>query len=117
MAKDTKTLGERIFYVCNPNPVCDRDLIQCAGGLLGKNGYIFPVPQGIIRVAAFLIDAIPAFRNAIPSLTRDRVREIWPNRWVVAGDRFKEAFHFSCSSGLTKSLQDALQWYQINGYL
>ncbi|PWU09725.1 MAG: hypothetical protein C5B47_03030 [Verrucomicrobia bacterium] len=117
LAKDTKTLGERIFYVCNPEPVCDRDLIQCAGVLLGKNGYIFPVPQEIIRVAAFLIDAIPAFRNAVPSLTRDRVREIWPNRWVVAGDRFEEAFHFYCSSGLAESLQDALQWYQINGYL
>lgn len=109
---DTKALRRRVFYVCHPESITDRDLIQCAGNLLGKKGCILPLPQAIIRAAAWVVDAIPALRYAVPNLTRDRVQEIWPDAWVIHGNRFEEIFHFRCTIGLKEALGDALKYYR-----
>lgn len=112
IGENTQTLQQRILYVCYPESITDRDLIECAGKLLGVKGWIFPLPQRLVQAAAFFLDAIPTLRNKIPSLTRDRVREIFPDRWVVNGSQFEKTFHFHCETGLEASLAEALAWYR-----
>ncbi len=117
LENDTKFLQCRIFYISHPESISDRELIECSGKLLGKKGLVLPLPHNIVQAVAFFVDAFPALRNAVPSLTRDRVREIWPNCWIVHGDRFEKMFHFHCKVGLEESLSDALKWYRKIGAL
>lgn len=112
---DTVSLQRRIYYVCHPKSVSDRDLIECVAGLLGKKGWIFPVPHSCVRAASHFVDAVPFLRNVVPSLTRDRVHEIFFNRWVIEGGRFEETFCFYCATGFVDSLSDTLWWYRKLG--
>lgn len=109
---ETHTSTQQIYYVSHPQPISDCQLIECAGDLLGKKGRIVPLPHGFVRAAALLVDILPNMRRKIPSLTRDRVREIWPNHWVVDGSCFEKAFDCRCQIGLEASLSDALKWYR-----
>ncbi len=111
--RDTTALRRRIFYVCHPESFTDRELIECAGRLLGKKGWVLPLPQICVRTAALLIDALPSLRHMVPSLTRDRVREIFPDYWVISGRRFKETFDFHCKTRLADALSDTWKWYQL----
>jgi hypothetical protein len=71
----------------------------------------------IIQLASLVIDAIPAWRVAIPSLGRDRVREILPDRWACDSTPFSE--HFGCNPSsegtLEKTLRSTAEWLKKQG--
>jgi nucleoside-diphosphate-sugar epimerase len=59
-----------------------------------------------------VVDAVPALRNATPSLTRDRAREIWKDRWVVDAARFEKDSGWQATRTLEDALAEACAYYR-----
>ena len=85
-----------------------RDGLQC-------EGHDLPVPQALVRILSRVVDASPALRAQTPSLTRDRAREIWPDRWVVDGSKFEQLTGWRAKTGLADALRTAHNYYVEEG--
>ncbi len=103
------------FYIAASDAVSDVDLIASAARATGSRGVTLRLPLLFIRALAALMDAVPAWRNAVPSLTRDRAREIWPDRWVVDSSAFRAATGWNDRIGLEEALKSACEHYSSTG--
>ncbi len=114
-ASDTRS--DRIFYAAAPNPISDREFLGAAIDLMQVPGITIPLPHGLLRLAARLVDAVPALREATPSLTRDRVKEIFPNRWVVDAVEFRTLAGEQSYRSLRETMQATFEWYCQTGQI
>lgn len=101
-------------YVAHPKTVSDRDLIASS---TEKPGFILPIPHALLKPVARVVDAIPALRQAIPSLSGDRVLEVWPDRWVVDGSKFSALTGLHPRRGLRETMQATRAYYLREGLL
>lgn len=106
--------SKRYFVACG-EVITDEQLLTTAAKAADKKGFLVKVPQPVLKWVAKAVDAVPAWRAAIPSLSGDRAKEIWPERWVVSSQRFSDEFSWSSDEGLLKALQEAYAWYVKNG--
>jgi nucleoside-diphosphate-sugar epimerase len=102
---------------CSPEPITDIELIETAAQVMGRRGKTIAVPHFVIRGASAFIDAIPPLRAANPSLTRDRVRDIFADRWVVDGSEFRARFAPGPFATLHDTLAETAAWYAGAGLL
>lgn len=109
--------GVRTYFVTSGKPFSDRDLVTGAARALNRKGWLLPVPQGVLRLVSRLVDSVPAWADAIPSLTADRANEIWPDRWVVSSDAFQQDFHWKPVAELLSVLTETGTWYRETGQL
>lgn len=100
------------FYVASEHTITGTELIETAGKAMGKSGMTLAVPIPLLKVASHVVDAVPFFRELVPTLTKDRAKDIWPDRWVVSAAAFGQAFNWRAENSLEASLKDALQWYR-----
>lgn len=109
--------GERHgpLYLGAEETITDTDLIATAAEVIGSRGVLLPLPQMLIRMASFAVDAVPAWRAAAPSLGIDRVREILPDRWVCDSTPFRRAFGWNQDVGLRETLADTAAWLRAQG--
>jgi len=112
-----RTFRHRHFFVAAPEPVSIRDLLSLAAEVSGRRGVIVPVPKSVVKVASIVIESVPRFRNALPNLSKDRVRELWPDRWVSATTNFETAFAWRARENLRSTLQSTYDWYLRTGQL
>jgi nucleoside-diphosphate-sugar epimerase len=117
LAADWSGLAGRVFYVCGREAVTDIELIRATVRLHGGQGVTVGLPHGVLWLASNIADRFAALRNAVPSLTRDRVREIFPNRWVIDGAPFEEAVGWMAAAGLEETLRATGEWYRKEGTL
>ena len=103
------------FYLGSEQLITDNELIATAAKVIGAKGLTLSVPQIAIRLASLVIDAVPAWRAAAPSLGRDRVREIFPSRWVCDGTPFADQFGWRASKGLRQTLSETAGWLKDQG--
>jgi nucleoside-diphosphate-sugar epimerase len=103
--------------VCAPDEITDGQLIRAAAETLGRAGRTLPLPHGVIRGVSAVVDAVPAFRAAAPSLTRDRVREMFADRWVMDGAVFRETLAAGPFASLEETLRETRDWYVRAGML
>jgi nucleoside-diphosphate-sugar epimerase len=101
-----------IAHVTSPGTITDAELMLTAGQVSGKQGRLLPVPQFLLKPVAFASKFIPAIGEKVPSLTADRAREIWPNRWVIDPDPFHEATGWRGQATLEDTLARTLAWFQ-----
>lgn len=99
------------FYIGTSTPVSDLELIASAARLVGGRGLTIRVPEPLMRGVAAIVDAVPALREAVPSLGRDRVREIWPSRWIVDSLAFRSATGWAARDSLQDALAAACSFY------
>lgn len=99
-------------YLAAPDTLTDRDLIAAAATCRQARGWTLPVPQPAMRLLALLVDTLPPLRKKIPSLTRDRARELWPDRWVCEGTRFSQITGWHPRRTLRKTLQATHDHFQ-----
>ena len=104
-------------YVASTRPMSDWQLIASAAAACNARGMTLPVPQLLVRMLSRVVDASPTLRAQTPSLTRDRAREIWPDRWVVDGSRFEQLTGWRAKTGLGDALQAAHDYYVREGKL
>ena len=95
----------------------DWELIAAAAAACHTKGVTVPVPHLVVRILSALVDTIPSLRAKAPSLTRDRAREIWPDRWVVDGSKFARLTGWRASTNLSEALQATQSYYVREGKL
>lgn len=105
------------YYLASNEPVSDIELIAAAARAAGGHGITLRIPLPLVRAMAAAVDAIPAWREAMPSLTRDRAREIWPDRWVVDSARFQAACGWSPRITLAEAVSSAHGHLRATGRL
>ncbi|MFZ4778627.1 MAG: NAD-dependent epimerase/dehydratase family protein [Terrimicrobiaceae bacterium] len=105
------------FYIGSGTPVSDYELLASAAKAVAGNGITVAVPTPVVRFMAALVDAIPALREAAPSLTKDRAREIWHDRWVVDSSAFRSVSGWKPTGSLDQALLAACRHFQAMGSL
>ncbi len=104
-----------VAHVTSPGTITDADLLLTAGKVSGRRGKLVPVPQILLKPVAFASKFIPAIGAKVPSLTPDRAREIWPNRWVIDPDPFHQATGWRGRATLDDTLARTLAWFRREG--
>lgn len=102
---------------CGPAPITDLELIDTAGQVLGRRGRSLPIPHPLVRGLSALVDAVPSLRANTPSLTRDRAKEIFADRWVIDGAEFRRLFAPGPFASLRDTLAETAAWYARAGLL
>lgn len=105
------------LYVASTETITDRQLIAGAAAARRKRGTTLPIPLAAVRLLSAVVDAVPALRAQTPSLTCDRAREIWPDRWVVDGQKFSQHTGWQARRGLQETLQSTHDHYVREGLL
>ena len=116
-AASDPAVGERHgpFYLGSEGTITDSELIATAASVIGAKGFTIPVPQAAIRLASLAVNAVPAWRDAAPSLGIDRVREMLPDRWVCDAAPFREAFGWTQRESLGETLAETAGWLKARG--
>jgi len=104
-------------YVASHQWITDRDLIAAAAQAVGGRGVTLPIPQPAVRLLSLVVDALPPLRQSLPSLTRDRAREIWHRRWVVDAARFSRLSGWRPRTTLLEAMRSARDFYVSEGKL
>jgi nucleoside-diphosphate-sugar epimerase len=105
------------FYISSDQTISDFDLIDTAAQAVGGRGVTLPVPLSLVKMASLLVDSIPTLRKLTPSLTRDRAKEIWPDRWVVDSNAFRTATGWRSRHNLSHALHSACEFFSKEGLL
>ncbi len=103
-------------YIAADRTITDWELIGTAARAAGGRGVTLPIPIAVVKAMSLLVDSIPALRHSAPSLTRDRAKEIWPNRWVVDSGAFRRATGWKSRQDLGEALQGAFEHYVREGH-
>jgi nucleoside-diphosphate-sugar epimerase len=101
-----------LAHVTSPGTITDADLMLTAGKVSGRQGKLVAIPQIFLKPVAFASTFIPAIGKSVPSLTADRAREIWPNRWVIDPNPFHVATGWRGQATLEDTLARTLAWLQ-----
>lgn len=110
-------LPQESYYLSAPQTLTDKELISTAAACRHVQGWTIPIPQPAMRLLALLVDVLPALRRQLPSLTRDRAKEIWPSRWVCDGTRFSHLTGWHPQRKLRKTLEATHAYFQCEGLL
>jgi nucleoside-diphosphate-sugar epimerase len=105
------------FYISSEQTITDFELIRTAALATNGRGVTLPLPQVIIKCFSLIVDAIPKLRESTPSLTRDRARDIWADRWVVDSALFCRTTGWKSTLDLRHSLESAHDFYVRTGML
>jgi len=105
------------FYVASATTITDLELLATAASYRTNSGVTLPVPETLVRLISTLVDTVPALRKRTPSLTRDRAREIWPDRWVMDSSAFRQATGWQARKNLAEALKAAHDFYVSEGSL
>lgn len=104
-------------YIAADRSISDFELIETAARAARAKGVTLPIPIAVVKAMSFLVDSIPSLRRSAPSLTRDRAKEIWPDRWVVDATAFRQATGWASKYDLSHALQSAHDYYTREGAL
>lgn len=105
------------LYISAARTITDSELIKTAAQSVGGRGITMPVPQVLVKFLSLIVDAVPSLRASTPSLTRDRARDIWPDRWVVDSTAFRKATGWTCRLELPHAIESARDSYARQGAL
>jgi len=106
-----------VYFVAHESPITDEMLLRGSAKAADITASLVKVPQVVLKGVSKAIDQIPALRQAVPSLSGDRAREIWPERWVVSSEKFSKQFSWSAKRSLDEVLKDTYDWYLKEGAL
>ena len=91
-------------------------MIDTAARAAGGKGVTLPIPIAVVKAMSLLVDSIPSLRRSAPSLTRDRAKEIWADRWVVDSTAFRRATGWQSRQDLAEALNGAFRHYVREGH-
>lgn len=102
---------------CAPESITDLELIATAAEVVGGRGRTIAAPHLLVRGLSAIVDAVPSLREATPSLSRDRARDIFADRWVIDGSEFRSRFAPGPFASLRDTLAATAAWYAGAGLL
>ncbi len=114
---DFRNCALRKFFVASEKTITDIELISTATQVMNKKSRLLKIPQPMIWGISQVVGNIPALRKAIPNLSKDRAKEIWPDKWVISAKSFEEQFDWKAQMTLQSSLKETLDWYVKTGQM
>jgi len=114
---DLRTLNQRKFFVASDKVISDTELITTAVEVMNRPARLLKIPQPVIWGISQVVGNVPALSKAIPNLSKDRAKEIWPDKWVVSARSFEETFDWKATTKLKSSLTETFEWYKRTGQL
>ncbi len=105
------------FYVCSDTIFSDKELIASTAAVSDRRGVLVKIPHPVVKVITQVVDAVPALRSRLPTLTVDRSHEILPERWVISPERFSKSFAWRAKDSLQTTLKSMHDWYLKTGKL
>lgn len=103
------------LYLSSAKSITDIQLLATAAEVIASRGMTLRVPQAAIQFLSMILDAVPAWREAVPSLGRDRVREILPDYWICDGGDFEKIFNWQPLNDLTETLRSTAEFLKKSG--
>ena len=103
------------LYLSSAESITDIQLLATAVEVIASRGMTLRVPQAAIQLLSMILDAVPAWREAVPSLGRDRVREILPDRWICDGGDFEKIFNWQPRNDLIETLRATAEFLKKSG--
>ncbi len=111
------TAEVQTMHIAEPDVICDAQLMRTAALVSERRGILLPVPQMLLRLVALASQFMPSIGEKVPSLTPDRAREIWPNRWVLDTEPFYEMTGWRGTATLEETLARTLAWFRREGLI
>jgi nucleoside-diphosphate-sugar epimerase len=112
-----QSIDHKTFFVASRVPVSDEDILQSTAEVTNSWGVIIKVPEPILKMVTKAIDMVPALRNKIPILTKDRANEIWPDRWVISSQSLQKEVGWNPKDTLLSTLKETYEWYRRTGQI
>ncbi len=103
-------MAGRPIYTASPAPITDLDLLTTACATVGREARIVRLPGPVLRVLSHVVDAVPSLRLACPTLTRDRSRELYHDRWVIDSAEFLSTYASAPTAALKETLDKTAAW-------
>ena len=103
------------LYLASGQTITDAQLLATAAQVIGANGLTLPLPHSVIRGISRLLDLHPYWREAVPSLGLDRVRELLPDRGVCDGGHFGTCFDWKPHQELGETLRETAEYLKNQG--
>ncbi|MDH4469948.1 MAG: NAD(P)-dependent oxidoreductase [Verrucomicrobiae bacterium] len=111
---DWSSLPQRCYFLAHPKTLTDIALLKTTAEIIHASGITLPLPHALIRCISRVADLVPTLREALPSLGRDRVKEIFEQRWVIDGKPFERDFQWKAQKDLRETLQETAIWLERN---
>jgi len=113
----SQLLNEESYYVASRRVVSDGELVRAAAQSVGARGILLSLPHGVVRCVSAIVDGVAMLRASFPSLTRDRVREMLEERWVVNPSAFENLTGWYARRTLAQALEEAAAYARGRGQL
>jgi nucleoside-diphosphate-sugar epimerase len=105
------------LYLASDQTITDAQLLATAAEVIRAKGLTLPLPHAVIRGISRVLDLHPSWREAVPSLGLDRVREILPERWVCESGHFGTCFDWKPRRELAETLRATAEHLKAVGKL
>ena len=91
-----------------------KDMAQAGAAIAGRPVRVTQVPRWLLAMAAGLCDGLSGISGAMLPLSRDKLGELYRQRWVARGDR---PCGWSPKIGFAEGAGQTMQWYRDAGWI
>lgn len=117
-ALDAEIPSGSIFYLEDGKPVTFAEMIRLVEQALGKKAWIrLPLPQNLVRGAAFLTQLYGKWADRAVMLTLDKCNELHAPGWVCDGSEAQQALGWKPEVQFEAGVKLTARWYKNAGWL
>lgn len=107
----------KMYYLCNDNPVCWQDIHQEIFRVMNKRNVELNVPEVFFRWLAVCGSCCSLVTGRQQLLNSNKYQLSKPEFWVASNSRAKTDFGFRPQTFLSEGLKKSLVWYRESGWL
>lgn len=116
-AGTSRSTLHRIYYACHPEVFRSADLIRQAGGVLGRNVRVIPLPDWLARTALSFTGAAARIAGRATILTPDKANEFLQPAWIGDPSPLIADSGWRPVHDLARGLAATVAWYREQGWL
>ena len=117
LALEGAVAAGRTYYVADADSHAMDDLLARIVSAVGRKAISLRVPDLAVRVAGAVAEEIARLRGAVPTFSRDKVREFLAPGWVCDSTRAHEELGWKPARTLDEGLRETADWYRAAGWI
>ena len=111
-AAESEAARGRAYFLNHPEVLTPTEVVKTIAAAMGRpRGITVPIPLGLIRLAAPLIEFAAKFTRERPPTTRDKVRELAQTAWVADPSAARRDFGWEAQHDLLQGMIATTQHY------
>ena len=107
----------RTYFLANRAAHTMDGLLEAIGTAVGRRATRVPVPRALLRLAGVLGEEVARVRRVVPTISRDKVRELTAPGWVCDPSRAERELGWSAATPLAEGLASTADWYRAQGWI